>query len=245
MLFLINLDSADARRRRMTSQLDALGLEYQRIGFDGRQRTRWDIADYVSRQFPGITFDCQRLSVAEIGCWISHMTAWHALLDAPDVPSCTVIEDDVILDRRFAETVRQLDQMRGFDLVYLGTSSRNISGRRKEALVPGLQLQRPIGAIFNTWGYVFGRAGCSALLRRLRVVRWPIDHVLGGRVRSFRLRLAVVQPAVLFEDPETGNQSQIEPLTYRLDRTRWIEGARRRLLASGVGDLYSCVYRLF
>jgi glycosyl transferase, family 25 len=245
MLFLINLDCAAERRARMVRQLSALELAYQRVGFDGRERSAADIAHWVHQNFPGITFAPGRLSGAEIGCWLSHMTAWRAMLDEPGVESCTVIEDDVVLDPRFGVARARLEARGEFDVVFLGTSSRNLSPRNHRQLDDGLQLHRPIGSVFNTWGYVITRRYCERLFARLQRVVWPIDHVLGGRVQAFKARRAVVQPPMVSEDPELGIQSQIEPYTFRLDRSRLVESARRSLLGSRVGDLYYRLHRFF
>ncbi len=71
----------------------------------------------------------------------------------------------------------------------------------------------------------------------------PIDHFLGGRGGRDRPRIGVLQPAVVVEDPVLGSASQIAPHTRRLDRSRLIESARRRLLASSVSQLYYSLYR--
>jgi GR25 family glycosyltransferase involved in LPS biosynthesis len=156
-----------------------------------------------------------------------------------------VIEDDLVLDERFGSVTAGLRAKCTFDVVFLGTSSRNLSTRNRVAVENGIYLHRPVGAVYNTWGYVITRRYGESLLQRLQQVRWPIDHVLGGRIGALRPRLAVLQPPVVQEDRELGLQSQIEPYTFRLDRLRLIEHTRRRLLDSPVGDLYSRFYQLF
>ena len=56
-------------------------------------------------------------------------------------------------------------------------------------------------------------------------------------------RYAVEISAVVAEDTALAQASQIQPHTFRLDRTRLLEYARRRLLGSRVGDLYYGIYR--
>ena len=75
------------------------------------------------------------------------------------------------------------------------------------------------------------------------VIRLPIDHFLGGRAHVQKPRVGVLQPAVVSEDTALARASQIQPHTFRLDRTRLLEYARRRLLGSRVGDLYYGIYR--
>ena len=79
MLFLINLDDADARLAAMHAQLDEIGLSYARIGIDFRRASRASIDAWFAQRFPGITFARRSVSGAEIGCWASHLCAWQAL----------------------------------------------------------------------------------------------------------------------------------------------------------------------
>jgi glycosyl transferase family 25 len=242
MRVLINLEAAQERRARMLRQADSLGVSFVRVGFDGRGSSASALAAEVAARVPRVTFDTRALSGAEVGCWVSHLTAWQALLARPGDAAATVIEDDLVLHPAFDRVCRALEAGSGYDVVFLGTSSRNLSTRRSAAL-GALRLHEPVGAIYNTWGYVIARRYAAWFLAQPRRILWPIDHVLGGRIRALAPRRAVVQPAVVAEDPDTGRASQIEPTTFRLDRARLVEEARRRLLASRVGDLYYRLYR--
>jgi glycosyl transferase family 25 len=243
MLVLINLDSAVERRVRMAEQLDAQGLTWQRIGIDLRRTPHTQVAAELASRFPSLCFDVRRLSGAELGCWASHLTAWQTLL-ASDAPSCAVIEDDLVLDRGFAAAVAALCAAPGLDLVYLGTSSRNISQRRRVD-VGGFAVHTPVGVIFNTWGYVVRREWTRRFFAAGGDIDLPIDHFLGGRARWCPPAIGVLQPTVVGEDPQLGRASQIGPHTKRLDRASWIDDLRRAVLGSRVSDLYyRTVYRL-
>ncbi len=241
MLVLVNLDSARSRRERMLTQLG--DLPHERIGIDGRHLGANRLDRLARELFPQLSFDHDRLSGAEAGCWLSHLSAWRGLLDRPQLPACAMIEDDLRLHPRFGELTAALVSRPQRELVFLGTSSRNLSSRGSTALADGFVLARPVGAIFNTWGYVIRRDACARIVERLDQIAWPIDHVLGGRITRLAPERAVIVPALVDEDPESGHRSQIEPHTFRLDRARWIEHARRRLLQSVVGDLYAHLHR--
>lgn len=242
MLVLINLDSAVERRRSMASQLAGFGIEFQRVGVDLRRCSAQAVQDRVAELFPGLQIRSGALSPAEVGCWLSHLSAWRLLCES-GAPSCTVIEDDLQLAPQFAEALAALEGQARYDLIFLGTSSRNISQRRFEC-IHGLQVHRPVGMICNTWGYVITRDYAERFFGvRQRALKWPIDHFLGGRGASGSPRIAVLQPAVVTEDPVLGLHSQIGPYTRRLDRSPFIEQLRRRLLSSAVSDLYYTLYR--
>ena len=95
---------------------------------------------------------------------------------------------------------RHLERESPFDVVYLGTSSRNISERRRTR-VGSLWAHEPVGTVFNTWGYVVTRAYVERFFATPEPAhRPPIDHFLGGSARRARPRIAVLQPAVVTED---------------------------------------------
>jgi len=243
MLVLINLEGAVERRQRMLQQLDGMGLSCERIGFDGRHLDPAAIARWAGERFPNLSFARHALSGAEVGCWLSHLGAWQRLLARPDQPACAVIEDDLVLRPSFDAAIAILTARSPYDVVYLGTSSRNLSTRRR-SLIDGLCLHEPIGPVFNTWGYVIRRDWVERFFGQRDIrIRAPIDHLLGGKVRGPKPRIAVLQPPVVEEDPILGTASQIEPYTWRIDRARIVATTRRRLLASKVGDFYYALYR--
>ncbi len=241
MLFLINLDDAHARRESMCAQLAALGLAHERIGVDFRRSSPAQIDARMAADFPGLTFDHADVSTAEIGCWASHLCAWKALANG-DAPACTVLEDDLTLDPALPEAIRTLALDPVQDLVFLGTSSRNIATRRSVA-AGRFRLHRALGTIYNTWGYVVSRVWVQAFLSRSWRIDRPIDHYTGGRrAGEVKPRIAVLRPAVVREHESLGPLSQIQPFTYRIDRARIVELARRRIIASRVSALYYKLY---
>jgi glycosyl transferase family 25 len=243
MLVLINLDSAYARRASMEAQLTAAGLAAERVGVDLRGVTRAGAREMARRAFPAFRFG-GLLSGPEIGCWLSHLTAWQ-LAVAARAPACTVIEDDLLLQPHFAEAHRRLVREARHDIVYLGTSSRNISMRRPEACGP-FQLHRPIGGILNTWGYVVRTEFAARFLAAGGLVTRPIDHVIGGGSGRSRPEVAVLLPPAVHENESVASESQIAPFTGRPDRAVLVEGLRRKFLSSRLGDAYyAAMSRLF
>jgi glycosyl transferase family 25 len=244
MVVLISLASAEVRYRHMTVQLAARDVSFERVGIDLRAGDRAEIERCARSVAPNILFDYERLSGAEIGCWLSHLVAWRRLFRLPGRAAGAVIEDDVMLGEDFADAIAVLEADDRFEVVLLGTSSRNLS-QRKPVKVGRFEVRRPLGAVYNTWGYVIRRAYAERLLGLPTLaIAVPIDHVLGGRNRLLKPALGVVQPAVVREDAELGARSQIEPHTLRIDRWRVVEQARRRILASRLSEVYYSIYRL-
>lgn len=80
----------------MTQQLQAQGLAWQRVGIDLRQLDRPASPAQLAARFPPQRFDVRLRSGVEVGCRVSHLTAWQGLL-ASAAPSLTAIEDDLAL----------------------------------------------------------------------------------------------------------------------------------------------------
>ncbi len=242
-VYLINLDDAVARRRHMAAELARAHVTWRRVGVDLRAADEATIAAALQRIAPRMAFERRRLGNAELGCWLSHVEAWREGLTVSTARGVAVVEDDLCVEPHFGAAVDALLEKPQHDVVFLGTSSRNISTRRRTRIGP-VVVHEPLGAVFNTWAYVISRGCAERLMSGAREpIGWPIDHVLGGRLAAWRPAIAIVQPVAVFEEATLGRASQIQHTTRRLDRRPWVEAARRRLLASRAGDLYYSLYR--
>ncbi|MDQ6621381.1 MAG: glycosyltransferase family 25 protein [Pseudomonadota bacterium] len=239
---LINLESAEARRAHMEAQLARAGFDAVRIGVDFRESTTEEVSAWTEAHFPRLRFDLDAMCAAEAGCWASHLCAWSRLLETDEL-SCTVLEDDILLTPGFREAVDALREQACFDVIYLGTSSKNISTRRRTQ-IGALSVHQPLGVIFNTWGYVITRAYAQRFFdSRPTCIDMPIDDFLGGRAKWAKPRSGVLRPAIVTEDPVAGPRSQIQPYATRADRHPIWQDARRALLGSKVSDLYYSLYK--
>jgi hypothetical protein len=227
----------------MLAQLAGTGLAVRRVGVDGRGQAASELRRLVASVCPAIEFDLSRLSAAEVGCWLSHLTAWTDFLRNSRRCCCVVIEDDLVLADGFAEAVHTLARQERYDTLFLGTSSKNLSARRGQR-IGGIAVREPVGSIYNTWGYVLHRRFIESLLaRRPLGIDVPIDHVLGGRRPLIPAAIAVVVPGLVREADWLASKSQIDASALRVDRWALVQDLRRRLLRSRAGDLYSAMFR--
>jgi glycosyl transferase family 25 len=241
-IYLINLQAASERRLHMMAQLAGTGLRVQRIGIDARGHTPGELERLAVRELPGIRFAFDKLSAAEVGCWLSHLVAWRTFLGCGRSPCGVVIEDDLQLATGFAHTVRAIAQQEHYDAVFFGTSSKNLS-RKRVRDVAGLRVREPNGTIFNTWGYALHRRYIEAFFAHCPGrVAVPIDHVLGGSRRQGAPSIAVLQPAIVSEAAWLGARSQIDAGLRRVDRWTVVQRVRRRFLESRVSDLYYAMF---
>lgn len=226
----------------MQEQLARSGIVAQRVGVDFRHSSAADIDAWAAAHDIPVTFDLRTICSAEAGCWASHLRAWQVLVQGSE-RECAVLEDDILLQPGFVDAIAELRAQESYDVVYLGTSSRNISTRRRTR-AGNVWLHEPLGVIFNTWGYVIRRSYAERFFAALPMrIDLPVDHFLGGRARTARPRIAVVRPAVVTEDVAVGLQSQIQPYATRPDRHPVWQAARRAILGSRVSDLYYSLYR--
>jgi glycosyl transferase family 25 len=117
-IYVISMkDSAD-RRKVMTARLAKLGLSFDFIdGIDGRALTEAEFASYVSPQrqyhlkWP--------LSFGALGCALSHMKAWQAIIDS-GTDMGLVFEDDAVPHDDLPQILERLEALKGkIDIVNL------------------------------------------------------------------------------------------------------------------------------
>ncbi|TXH69503.1 MAG: glycosyltransferase family 25 protein [Thiothrix sp.] len=99
-IFLINLDRRPDRLEQVKTQLDQLGLEFQRISaVDGSQLP----ADYPLLQKERFLLEQKKPAViGEIGCAESHRLIWKQMI-AQQLAFALVLEDDITLNPKLTE----------------------------------------------------------------------------------------------------------------------------------------------
>ena len=100
-IFVINLPQASHRWRAVQKRLDALGLQYQRIeAIDGRRLSAEQLQQLVDQQRT-LKDHHSPLSASEVGCYLSHIKAWHAIIEQ-ELDFAIVLEDDVVFSDNFS-----------------------------------------------------------------------------------------------------------------------------------------------
>jgi len=100
--FVLNLASSFGRRQHVRSQLQRASLLDQ---------ARWISGVDGSLLSPRVTRATLRegsvLSQGEVGIWLSHLTAWHDIVES-GLPFALVLEDDVVLSADIASVLRNV-----------------------------------------------------------------------------------------------------------------------------------------
>jgi len=184
---------------------------------------------WYATHFPSIRPVPGALSGAELGCWASHLSAWARIRESGEAAG-TVLEDDLVLAPGFGARVRELgDDLGDFDLVYLGTSSRNLS-RRRVTTIGRHRVHAPVGLVVNTLGvrreFALDRARARAPVPRDHDAHRPLPRrarrggeaahrggATGLRTRGSTDRTRLADPApYLATGPVTDDRGNAPPL---------------------------------
>ncbi|MCG5235046.1 glycosyltransferase family 25 protein [Xanthobacter oligotrophicus] len=166
LILVVNLARRTDRLAFMRSQLDALGLEFERVeAVDGRQE---DVG-------PGRHL----ITPLEIACALSHRKAWKRFL-ASDERLCLVLEDDALIApeaKLFIENPRKFPA--DADILRLeATPQHSTLGRGRRCGPRGVRAHRLHSKQHGTAAYVITRAYAERALRDITDFAEPIDVMM-------------------------------------------------------------------
>lgn len=174
LTLVINLDRAPDRMRRISEQLQQLGLHWQRVvGMDGNTFD-WTSPKHLDRQ----EF-CRRhgklpLS-GEVGCYLSHVKAIRAFLSST-AQWGLILEDDVQLNPSLPQVLNRLkDSQERWDLVKLSGVHRG-TPLKMEAVDDAHDLVVMLSKCTGASAYLLNRKAAGVFAAGLLPVRIPFDH---------------------------------------------------------------------
>ena len=188
-IFVINLERAAERRKTALQRLHELGMDAEILhAVDGASLERNTLDPDAE---PG-------LSDGEVGCYLSHVRAWQAIVDRR-LDQAIVLEDDVVCDPAMIRIANEivalglpLDAVRLSALQPIrGLTIAHLSGDHC-LLLPN---KNPSGA----QGYMVTQQGAQHLLQKLPVPRLPIDDAFDAYWKH-GLCIPIVSPCLVFED---------------------------------------------
>lgn len=216
--YVINLKSQPERRKNMSKQLDAQGVEYEFFdAVNGKSLTEDQKAlvadeDHVILEMAGgrklLVED--KLSPSEKGCALSHLKLYQKILD-DGVQRAVILEDDLILSQDDFEALYNLDCIKEpWDIINFSShiGIKSLPGAKKYYInkEKGLYFQRlgmrnsTLDSIFNrrrfltrTSFYVVTPNACCRLIDLGYPVRLPADY-LTGLVAYHNLKLFRAYP---------------------------------------------------
>ena len=235
-IVFINLEKDAQRRARVEAEFARLQLPGQRLpAVWWKQLPAAEQAQLYSAELNRHQY-YKPLVDGEKGCYASHIAAWRQLL-ASEAPAMVVLEDDVVLDERFAEAVQAIVALEaahgtGWDMVKLMGRAQGEKLRAQRPLTTALALIEYRRVPSFTAGYVVSREGARKLLTSRVPFGRPIDIDLRFWWEN-DLRILGVQPPVVRLDVTSEDSSIAGRQPPAGWRTRWRKLAMKLRLTWG------------
>ncbi|UWQ95352.1 glycosyltransferase family 25 protein [Rhodobacteraceae bacterium M385] len=223
--YVVNLADNTARMENARAQLDAQGIHFTRVeavwGADLTPEQVAEVYDEKANRRRGK----QDLVAGELGCYLSHIKAWQAIV-ASDAPGGFVFEDDFKVKGDLAEVLRALSAREDldWDVVKLFSINNDPGMISASPLVGAFSLGTPYRVPTTMLGYGLKRASAAALLKRCVPFFRPIDedHKFFWEHGQ---RIALVQPNSL----EVGDEQAVTGTIGDARRSRSKSDALRKL----------------
>lgn len=218
--FIINLDSAVERWSHVETSFRRTGIPFTRVPAVNGRELQLPLADYCERRYR--IYHGRRTSMAEIGCYLSHIKCLKAFLASPH-DFAVICEDDIQPKKDLTEV---LDAVIGFSHTW---DILRLCGFHHAHPVPyarlpnGYSLSVTFTRLCGSGAYMVNRRVAEVLIRELLPMRLPFDHAL-DREWVYGLRAASLTPLPI-DQKENEFESQID----RVHRYRKFPWYRRYL----------------
>ncbi|MBF9033980.1 glycosyl transferase family 25 [Rhodobacterales bacterium HKCCE2091] len=175
-VFLINMAKDTDRLAAARAELDLAGVQFTRIeAVNGRAlspEARAEVYDAAANARRAR----HPLTGPEIGCYLSHIRAWEAIL-ATGAPGGVVLEDDLRVAGDLAAALSALAEDGGdWDLAKLFTFRPDVKLIAPRELLPGLEIGTPYRVPSTTLAYAIRAEAASRLLYLSQPFFRPIDE---------------------------------------------------------------------
>lgn len=203
-VFVINLDTPNGRARwpKVSTQCRAAGLQCERVvGVNGAALPMSTVRKVAS---PVCTWFC---SPAMVGCALSHMRCWRAVVDR-GLPMAVILEDDATLVPEFSAKVEHVLRHAPPDwhVIMLGCFLCDPEDQAFTTMEPMFDngVVRELRNFAGMHAYVVSNAGARYLIREAPRVRYHIDIQMNG-VKG--LRIYGVHDDLAFQGTETATST--------------------------------------
>ena len=171
--FVINLERSPLRYQRIKSQLEAQKIDFSRLAaVDGAQLSSERIDNLYQYTDPNAYY--KQLNKGEVGCYLSHVNAWHAIVEK-NLDFAIVLEDDVNLIGDLSGVIAVVEALPD-DWDYLKLAEHS----RKRRVVSRQQFSALERVIYNkvparTCAQIISLAGAKKLIAHSQKILRPID----------------------------------------------------------------------
>lgn len=167
---IISLKDSQDRRKAMCAQMQKLtGVEWS---FFDACTTLPEFLSHDSVQTRKLLR--RDMSKGELGCFGSHATLWQWFTSSCAHDFMIVLEDDVILDPVFFQSIEQLMSALP-DINYLRLYAKAPAPATPLKFLMGRHIIRYTGGAFGTQAYIIRKAAAKKFLETITIVTRPID----------------------------------------------------------------------
>ena len=187
---VINLERSADRMAFQASQLEQLGIPYQRVA--AIDSITLDAGTYQAK-----AYDWERpLRDTEVACCLSHTKAWQIVLES-NRPHL-VLEDDALLCSKTGTIIQALESYHNYDCVNLETRGRRKTvSKKKTPLIEDFKISKLIQDKSGAAAYVLWPDGAKKLLNWIETRGLGLaDAIIAG---GPSLRHGQIEPAAALQ----------------------------------------------
>ena len=211
--FVINLEQAIGRRKLISEQFCALGVDFE----FSKAKFKDDITEYDFQYFDARNarfLNTEHLFFrGHFACWISHIEIWKkAINSGHDI--IAVFEDDAVLEPKIKDALASIEQLQDrFDVVFLNNRHPQRHFETFMEVSEKVELGLIRYATVGGEGYVITKKAISRLLNDFQVFNMAVDQLLQA-TWMHKLVTYYVKPTLVFHG---GGASSLF-----LHRWRWL-----------------------
>jgi glycosyl transferase family 25 len=221
--YLINLERRTDRLRKMTDQLNALAIPFERVdALDARSTTDAELAEQFRDDGP--------LGVIPRGdkcCALSHARAWRAFARS-GAPYGVFLEDDVAIDANAAALLRDCAWIPAnvglLKLERYGPPTQRVLIDERVSIGNGRKIGRLRSRHTGAAAYIMSRHTAQVLVHHIGPWSLPVDHLLFNLNNSPManvLKPHQMTPAIAHQSASLGGCTDIEEWRVMLRHFDW------------------------
>ncbi|MEH6344609.1 MAG: glycosyltransferase family 25 protein [Bermanella sp.] len=173
-IFVINLDERADKFKNAEDQILAQNLVCERISaVRGSNLSQQELEQAYNSELNKKNY-LKALSLGEIGCYLSHISAWQKIVDE-DLDYAIVLEDDCKLEANFKEITKIIPLLKDWDYMKLTGPRGGRKIQERQSIIQGFELTHFDKVPTSASGQVISFAGAKKLLAHSTPFYRPVD----------------------------------------------------------------------
>lgn len=215
--YIVNLDRSVDRWNRMQALFQDLGLDVVRLpAVDGRKKDPEELRN-MRPTLSERHFWLKEMTPGEMGCYLSHLKAWNALLETKD-EWALIMEDDLFVRENAKDFISDESWIpEGVDLIQMTASKEPAEELREKDFKMAIGKDARLVKVLK-WGnmgtvaYMINRKGAAAMISISKKILGPVDDLLFLHASPVRKEIDAwgLAPAVFYFDDDLESEIGLE-----------------------------------